>query len=283
MISTAHVNWIEETLRDALSYAPIDWLDVRIFVTQGEKTSSTPDLVEELLGRWDRQPASADILHIQLDRRETRSPAASLSRSSTTGAGENLSLHTTNSNLSATSGTVTRSQTRTTVASGEGALSFATALSAHEALSEFSTLQAGQSTTSLFEGGSCGASTGTSWSTLSHDGKQVTLPLHAGRPDVRQILQEIIGDSDYSDSVTVGTCGPVGLTRDVADAVSQAIDPKKVYKGEHRRNIVSPLACLRTFPDVLFSEGSACRNIWVVMQLFCAQSTRILDGGGCRA
>ncbi|KAL8277632.1 hypothetical protein RQP46_009905 [Phenoliferia psychrophenolica] len=79
--------------------------------------------------------------------------------------------------------------------------------------------------------------TESTWSTTDHSGRPVTLRLHSGRPDVRAILNEVIDEADYADSVAVGTCGPLMLTRSVSDAVADAIDPQKVYKGEHRRNI----------------------------------------------
>lgn len=53
------------------------------------------------------------------------------------------------------------------------------------------------------------------------------------------ILEEEIANTDFSDYMAVGTCGPAGLTQDVANAVSDAILTEKVLRGEHRRNIVS--------------------------------------------
>lgn len=64
-----------------------------------------------------------------------------------------------------------------------------------------------------------------------------TLPFERGRPDVRALLEEEIAATDFSDWVAVAACGPSKLGADLAGAVSDAISPGKVFRGEHRRNI----------------------------------------------
>ncbi|KII86617.1 hypothetical protein PLICRDRAFT_261819 [Plicaturopsis crispa FD-325 SS-3] len=64
-----------------------------------------------------------------------------------------------------------------------------------------------------------------------------TLPFERGRPDVRALLEEEVAATDFSDWVAVAACGPSKLGADLAGAVSDAISPGKVFRGEHRRNI----------------------------------------------
>lgn len=62
--------------------------------------------------------------------------------------------------------------------------------------------------------------------------------LIAGRPNLREILDGEIDATDFSDYTAVGTCGPSGMTTEMANVVSDAIQLDKVLRGEHRRNIV---------------------------------------------
>lgn len=63
-------------------------------------------------------------------------------------------------------------------------------------------------------------------------------PRIQGRPDLRAIVEAEIEATDYSDYFAVGTCGPTPMTKDLANIVSDAIQPAKVLRGEKRRNIV---------------------------------------------
>lgn len=73
--------------------------------------------------------------------------------------------------------------------------------------------------------------------------------LRAGRPNLKEIVEEQVLSTDYSDYVAVGACGPSAMTQDLANAVSDAIHTEKVLRGEKRRNIVSPhLSSLRLRP-----------------------------------
>lgn len=65
------------------------------------------------------------------------------------------------------------------------------------------------------------------------------LVLRSGRPNFPELLEEQINSTDYSDYFCCGTCGPSGMTSQLANAISDEIQPKKVLKGEKRRNIVS--------------------------------------------
>jgi len=56
----------------------------------------------------------------------------------------------------------------------------------------------------------------------------------AGRPNFNSLLEEVIENSDFSDWVSVATCGPSPMTRDLATATSAAIKPGLVFRGEHR-------------------------------------------------
>ena len=71
--------------------------------------------------------------------------------------------------------------------------------------------------------------------------EELVLPLLPGRPNLKKILETEVEATDYSDYVAVGTCGPCAMTQTLAAAVSDAIELAKVLRGEHRRNIVSPL------------------------------------------
>lgn len=80
------------------------------------------------------------------------------------------------------------------------------------------------------------------------------LVLRSGRPSFPEILEEQINSTDYSDYFCCGTCGPSGMTTELANAISNEIHPKQVLKGEKRRNIVSRnyLETNKIFTDFLF-------------------------------
>lgn len=67
---------------------------------------------------------------------------------------------------------------------------------------------------------------------------RVELPLKAGRPDLKAILDAEIEATDYSDHISVGCCGPLGMTSELGNIVSEAIWTGRVLRGEHRRNIL---------------------------------------------
>lgn len=79
----------------------------------------------------------------------------------------------------------------------------------------------------------------THWTTTKLDGNKITIPLFIGRPNIKALVDEVISESDYSDTVWVGTCGPKGMTSEVGSVVADAIDIDKACMGEHRRNPVS--------------------------------------------
>lgn len=59
----------------------------------------------------------------------------------------------------------------------------------------------------------------------------------SGRPDFPALIEQNISASDFTDWTSVSVCGPTKMSADLADAVSNAIDPSQVLKGEHRKNI----------------------------------------------
>ncbi|KAK4698578.1 hypothetical protein P7C70_g7694, partial [Phenoliferia sp. Uapishka_3] len=67
--------------------------------------------------------------------------------------------------------------------------------------------------------------------------KPTEIQYFSGRPKMAEILEAEIEATDFSDYCALGACGPAGLTASVANAVSDAIQPSKVLRGEHRRNI----------------------------------------------
>ncbi|PRQ77588.1 Ferric reductase NAD binding domain-domain containing protein [Rhodotorula toruloides] len=75
-------------------------------------------------------------------------------------------------------------------------------------------------------------------STTSTSLDSVVIPLHTGRPRIRDILADVVSQTPRAGSVAVGTCGPVALTDEVGAACSDMIDPGKVSRGEHRLNIM---------------------------------------------
>lgn len=88
----------------------------------------------------------------------------------------------------------------------------------------------------------------TNTSTTSTSLDSVVIPLHTGRPRIRDIVADVVAQTPRAGSVAVGTCGPVALTDEVGAACSDRIDPGKVSRGEHRLNIVSPASfrfCIR--------------------------------------
>ncbi|KAI5478918.1 ferric-chelate reductase [Pseudohyphozyma bogoriensis] len=66
-------------------------------------------------------------------------------------------------------------------------------------------------------------------------------PLTPRTPRSEHFEMGVINGADYSDSVCVGACGPLAMTKSVGDAVADAIDPVKVALGEHRRNVLCHL------------------------------------------
>lgn len=98
---------------------------------------------------------------------------------------------------------------------------------------------------------------------------QNKLILKSGRPKIREIVEEQIESTDYSDYLAIGACGPGAMTSDLADVVSSAIHTDKVLKGEKRRNIVSYYSfyfVLRfiTDPSFSFTPAITRRRIWLV-------------------
>lgn len=75
----------------------------------------------------------------------------------------------------------------------------------------------------------------TSETTVVQHAAKVTLK--SGRPDFNEVIEEEVARTDYDEWVAVGTCGPTPLTNSVADAVSRAVQPTQVLRGELRRNI----------------------------------------------
>ncbi|GAA6028616.1 hypothetical protein JCM8097_007312 [Rhodosporidiobolus ruineniae] len=73
-------------------------------------------------------------------------------------------------------------------------------------------------------------------SSLSLD--SVVLPVLHGRPRIRDILADLIQRTPEAGSVAVGCCAPVPLVYEVGAACSDAIDPRKVLRGEHRVNVM---------------------------------------------
>lgn len=54
-----------------------------------------------------------------------------------------------------------------------------------------------------------GRFSGVSLTTMYNDQRdRIELPLIAGRPDLKAILDEEIEATDFSDHISVGTCGP---------------------------------------------------------------------------
>ncbi|BGP09389.1 ferric-chelate reductase Frp1 [Rhodotorula toruloides] len=78
----------------------------------------------------------------------------------------------------------------------------------------------------------------TNTSTTSTSLDSVVIPLHTGRPRIRDIVADVVAQTPRAGSVAVGTCGPVALTDEVGAACSDRIDPGKVSRGEHRLNIM---------------------------------------------
>ncbi|GAA5999586.1 uncharacterized protein JCM10292_004249 [Rhodotorula paludigena] len=64
------------------------------------------------------------------------------------------------------------------------------------------------------------------------------IPTLHGRPRVRDLLAATIARTPRAGSVAVATCGPTALTDEVGAACSDAIDPAKVFRGEHRVNVM---------------------------------------------
>lgn len=61
--------------------------------------------------------------------------------------------------------------------------------------------------------------------------------LKSGRPDFDEIVEEEVARTDYDEWIAFGTCGPGPLTGSLAGAVSRAVQPTQVLRGELRRNI----------------------------------------------
>lgn len=70
---------------------------------------------------------------------------------------------------------------------------------------------------------------------------RTTIAYHYGqRCHARGLVERTVAATSAAGAVAVATCGPARLTRDVADAVSDLIDPNAVWtRGESRLNIVS--------------------------------------------
>jgi hypothetical protein len=68
---------------------------------------------------------------------------------------------------------------------------------------------------------------------------QAVIPTFYSRCRVRDTLAQVIQDTIHAGSVSVGTCGPPTLANEVGNACSDAIQPGKVWRGEHRVNMVS--------------------------------------------
>jgi len=66
---------------------------------------------------------------------------------------------------------------------------------------------------------------------------QSTVELWSGRPDFNVVVERCIAASDYSDWFAVGTCGPTPMNDSLSDAVSLAVKPLSVFRGEQRRAI----------------------------------------------
>lgn len=51
------------------------------------------------------------------------------------------------------------------------------------------------------------------------------------------MLEDEVAHTAHGDYIGVGACGPAAMGRDLALAVSEAIRPGQVFRGEHRRDI----------------------------------------------
>lgn len=79
-----------------------------------------------------------------------------------------------------------------------------------------------------------------SWLTIGRPEHRISLPLFDGLPNTRELVEDAVRESEYSDCVFIGCCGPSKFMGDVGDAVSSSIDVDRVCMGEHRRNPVRP-------------------------------------------
>ncbi|KAL8293098.1 hypothetical protein RQP46_000792 [Phenoliferia psychrophenolica] len=267
----AHIDWIEDVLRDALSYAPPNFLDVQIYVTSSGKPTRAPTSGETVIDvppsyegkdldekvRWDSQSSSAstpvpsarssmDIS--QLDMRSldgARYPRATRQQASATGAPATRRESIATSTMLARRGSAQIPATSSGSSDGgEEDRKPESPKHLSPVMSDFARMNRNeadnnmkryQPTGSFADVASCRSTA--SWTTTSHQGQPVTIQLYAGRPNIPAILDCVISESDYSDSISVGSCGPTPLTRSVAEAAAAAIDPAKVALGEHRRNI----------------------------------------------
>lgn len=100
-----------------------------------------------------------------------------------------------------------------------------------------------------------------------------SLELRSGRPDFRDVVAKEVEATPYSQCVlflpprlllrllnlacpswiAIGACGPTPMNDSLADAVSEAVQPRRVLRGEVRRNIyltieyVSSLATMERY------------------------------------
>ncbi|KAL7411891.1 hypothetical protein BDY24DRAFT_342513, partial [Mrakia frigida] len=64
-----------------------------------------------------------------------------------------------------------------------------------------------------------------------------TVVLRSGRPDFKEIVANEVKETAYDDWIAIGACGPTPMNDSLADAVSEAVKPMQVLRGEVRRNI----------------------------------------------
>lgn len=62
----------------------------------------------------------------------------------------------------------------------------------------------------------------------------ILAPTDMQRPNVKDILEQEIAATDYSEYFALGTSGPTSTTQNLANAVSDAIRTDAVLRGEYR-------------------------------------------------
>lgn len=203
-MSVENVEWIGDSLREAIMLAPPGFLRVQIYVT-AKGFVSTPVTAQQLsiTSFLSPPPQQSSIPMVVPSRRKSLGVSERLAEASTITSGKLMVAESARSDTG-------------------------------DVLDDDATF-----VSTLFVKNSPKSTQLSPMESSAPSTPDLTSFLIAGRPNLREILEGEIDATDYSDYTAVGTCGPSGMTTEMANVVSDAIHLDKVLRGEHRRNIVS--------------------------------------------
>lgn len=199
--SKAEVESIGDELRQALHYAPPGFLDLQIYVTRLEPSST--------LGVPNSQLPPPPL------------PVSFASTASLSSSADNM-FKLPNSYLESVSSTTSNYDRRCSTSSEATTFSY---LPTSPTDSKLPPIPPSEPSLTLIPN--------------SVPISSIVLPLIPGRCRPRDILERVVAKTSFSGSVAAASCGPSQLVNEMGRVCSDINEPSRVLRGEHRLNVVS--------------------------------------------